>query len=111
MTQQQAVKIQLEAYKHVLMLLRTGDTKECEGIVGLLRTGDTLEESVVDVGQVWTRKKGRENELGVGVVRPVQSFAPQHGQVAGTRQPPQHYRRYPHAVLISSVAWITSRQL
>jgi hypothetical protein len=52
MTQQQAVKIQLEAYKHVLMLLRTGDTKECEGIVGLLRTGDTLEESVVDVGQV-----------------------------------------------------------
>jgi hypothetical protein len=51
MTQQQAVRIQLEAYKHVLMLLRTGDSQECEGLFRLLRKGDTLAEAMIGIGQ------------------------------------------------------------
>jgi hypothetical protein len=50
MTQQQAVRIQLEAYKHVLMLLRTGDPQEREGIVELLRR-DTLAEAMIGIEQ------------------------------------------------------------
>jgi hypothetical protein len=51
MTQQQAVRIQLEAYKHVLMLLRTGDPQEREGIVELLRNRDTLAEAMIGIEQ------------------------------------------------------------
>jgi hypothetical protein len=51
MTQQQAVRIQLEAYKHVLMLLRTGDPQECEDIVELLRNRDTLAEAMIGIEQ------------------------------------------------------------
>jgi hypothetical protein len=56
MTQQQAIKIQLEAYKHVLMLLRNGDTRECEDIVGLLKKGDTLAEVMLGIGQSLERE-------------------------------------------------------
>jgi hypothetical protein len=55
MTQQQAVRIQLEAYKHVLMLLRMCNLEECEGIVRLLKMGDTLNDAVVGIVQNWQR--------------------------------------------------------
>jgi hypothetical protein len=60
MTQQQAIKIQLEAYKHVLMLLRTGDSQEREGLVGLLKKGDTLTEAMIGIGQSleWAQEQG-----------------------------------------------------
>jgi hypothetical protein len=51
MTQQQAVRIQLEAHKHVLMHLRTGGSQECEGIVGLLKKGETLAEAMIGIEQ------------------------------------------------------------
>jgi hypothetical protein len=61
MTQQQAIKIQLEAYKHVLMLLRTGDSQEREGLVGLLKKGDTLTEAMIGIGQSleWAQEQGK----------------------------------------------------
>jgi hypothetical protein len=61
MTQQQAIRIQLEVYKHVLMLLRTGDSQEREDLVGLLKKGDTLTEAMIGIGQSleWAQEQGK----------------------------------------------------
>lgn len=66
MTQQQAARIQLEACRHVLLLLRDGDSKKCESVVRLLKKGDNLAEAVVSIRQRLEREQGREEWVGDG---------------------------------------------
>lgn len=51
MTQQQAVKNQLDAYKHVLNLLRQGNAAECDVLIKQLKAHELLEDAVGNIMQ------------------------------------------------------------
>ncbi|KAH0341541.1 hypothetical protein KCU81_g6158, partial [Aureobasidium melanogenum] len=54
-TQQQAMKNQLEAYKHVLSLLRESTMEDAEVLVKMIKSRDSLSDAVVDI-QAATRQ-------------------------------------------------------
>ncbi|KAI5214477.1 hypothetical protein E4T46_08964 [Aureobasidium subglaciale] len=54
-TQQQAVKNQLDAYKYVLNLLREGNKDDCDKLVLEIKKGESLTDAILEIG-------GREKE-------------------------------------------------
>ncbi|KAG9691056.1 hypothetical protein KCU76_g7719, partial [Aureobasidium melanogenum] len=54
-TQQQAMKNQLEAYKHVLSLLRESTVEDAEVLVKMIKSRDNLLDAVMDI-QAATRQ-------------------------------------------------------
>ncbi|KAG9601906.1 hypothetical protein KCU77_g1344, partial [Aureobasidium melanogenum] len=54
-TQQQAMKNQLEAYKHVLSLLRESTMEDAEVLVKMIKSRDNLSDAVMDI-QAATRQ-------------------------------------------------------
>ncbi|KAG9568193.1 hypothetical protein KCU71_g2853, partial [Aureobasidium melanogenum] len=48
-TQQQAMKNQLETYKHVLSLLRESTMEDAEVLVKMIKSRDNLSDAVMDI--------------------------------------------------------------
>ncbi|KAI5272060.1 hypothetical protein E4T47_04693 [Aureobasidium subglaciale] len=49
-TQQQAVKNQLDAYKYVLNLLREGNKDDCDKLVLEIKKGESLTDAILEIG-------------------------------------------------------------
>lgn len=48
-TQQQAIKNELDAYKRVLTLIRDGSSSDVESLVRIIKARDTLNDAVQDI--------------------------------------------------------------
>ncbi|KAI4719325.1 hypothetical protein E4T48_04387 [Aureobasidium sp. EXF-10727] len=56
MTQQQAMKNQMEAYKHVLSLIRESTLEDAEVLVKMIKARDSLSDAVLDIQKMTQQK-------------------------------------------------------